>query len=645
MSLLSPWGLWWLLSVPLLVTFYLFRPEPRRRMSSSFFLWRRSQPETQGGVYAKRLRDNPLLWLQVLVLILLSLYLSRPASSWSSLLPSSERVVLVLDRSASMQAGGAFEQAVMKAEAAIDGLFGFANFGSQPEVMLIAVDREPQILVPFSKDAQPLREALATLRPTEVTDQLPGLRVFLASLISDQKATVWLFSDHLPPELELPGLQYTACGKEPRGNVGLVAFSVEMSQDGTSPRPFAYVRVENFSASAEQRMLRVEKMTFEKPDRVEAVLLETSLLLPAGGGETLHELFPAARLSSSQPSLFRARLLPLPGTATPEDGFPIDDAAYSVSPPYGQLRIRVAVTPELKASFLLRALAASNELELLDWEKLLQQSDAPPLDLLICPSQTRLPTRPVVRTRFEVTETPPLPEAPVEVLRAVPDAPLVTDAGALWSSLRVQREAAWKVEPDEQVLLSTASGPALTLKGLEAGQPTLCWRFPLGYSSLPLSPAFPVVVSRFVAEYSRPTSTALTGSITTSQRLTRPAGAPWKGQLELHPLLSSPWARPLVLQEGERQLPRLSYSGFYQASRGGRQDGPGPVMAVNLFSSAESALPHTPGDLSFARLEGAEGRPEGQQKKQYRETTTPLASLALLLLVLETAIFLRRGRP
>ena len=86
MSLLSPWGLWWLLSLPLLVTFYLFRPEPRRRPSTTFFLWKTSAPDSQGGVYANRLRGNPLMWLQLLALLLLFPPLPPPSLVAAALL-------------------------------------------------------------------------------------------------------------------------------------------------------------------------------------------------------------------------------------------------------------------------------------------------------------------------------------------------------------------------------------------------------------------------------------------------------------------------------------------------------------------------------------------------------------------------------
>ena len=651
MSLLSPWGLWWLVTLPILVTFYLFRPEPRRRLSTTFFLWRRSQPDSQGGVYAKRLRHNPLMWLQLLILALLCLYLARPATSWSTVVPTSEKVVIVIDRSASMKAGEAFEQAVDKAEDAVDGLFGFANFGSHPEVMLMTVDREPQILVPFTQDAVILRTALAELQPGEVPDRLETLRPFLASLISDQKATVWLFSDHLPAELELPGLQFTACGVAVAANAGLVAFSVELSQESGSLKPFIYARVQNFSKSAEQRLLRVEKMDADDPDKVLATVVETSLLLPAEGGQTISQPFPANRLETDRPSLFRASLLPLPGAnaaALSQDGFAVDDIAYTVAPAYGKQRVTVSVTPDLKASFLVRALLATNQVEVLEWERLRGQPDPPPLDLLICAPGFRLPAKPTVRTRFLVTEATPPEATPVEVLRADAGQPLVKDAGVEWSRLRVQRDVAWPTDAKETVLLSTATGPALTLQGIAEGQPTLAWRFPLAYSSLPLSPALPVLVGRFLDDYGKPAAQAILGSLTTTERRGRPAGATWTGALELEPESGQP--DKVTVDGQDRQFPRLAYSGFYRAQN--LDSGSSALLAVNLFSTSEGSLPHTEGDRSFNAEEGAAAPAAAAgaaaaagQQRQYRESSTPLAALALLVLLLEAAVFLRRGRP
>ncbi len=641
MSLLSPWSALWLLSLPILVAFYLFRPEPQKRLSTAFFLWKRSVPESQGGVYAKQLRSNPLLWLQLLILLLLALYLMKPATSWQSTLPVGSKIVLVVDTSASMSAGNAFEQAQERASEAVDGLFGLTNLGSHPEVMLIAVDREPRILVPFTRESAPLRSALDSLKVSQVPDRLETLRPFLANLISDRKASVMLYSDHLPAELELPGLQFAHCGTKPTSNVAISAFSVEASRQTGSVKPLLYARVENFSGGPEQRLLRIESLNGDNPERSDGVVHEQLLTLPAGEGRTVSLNLPATRLSATRPTLFRARISPPPGS--PPDGFAADDLAYSCSPAFGGERITVAVTGELKAGFLLQALMAHPKVEVMDWKTAVSQPTDRPLDVLISSRNFRPPSRPAVRTRMLVTEAEPAKGSTVETLTAVPGQALVADAGVAWERLRVQRDAAWPVEASEQVLLKTASGPALTLSGTQRGQPTLCWRFPLGYSSLPLSPALPILTGRFLSEYAQPVLAALPGSWSTEERRTRPAGRSWSGRLEFTPKAGSALEGPknLVSEAGDPYLPRLTLSGLYQVVS---SDTTRPWVAVNMVSARESALPWTDSDRSFSKEEAGAAQP-GPSQQHYREMTAPLAALGLALLFLEAAVFLRRRRP
>lgn len=639
MSLLAPQALWWLLTLPLLVLFYLFRPEPRRRSSTTHFLWKQSAPESQGGRFAKRLRSNPLMWLQLLMLALLAFFLARPATQWQSLLPPTSRVVLVLDRSASMSAVGVFEKAVEQAEHAIDGLFGFQNLGKGTEVMLVVVDREPQILVPFTSDASQLRAALSKVEVTHAPDRLATLRPFLSSLVTDQKATVWLFSDHLPKDLEISGLQFTSASVSKPDNVGVVTFSVETPQSAITGKPFAYARIQNNSKSAQQRVLVLEKMVLDDPTRVEATIFERSLVLAAGGGQTINEPLPALRLSHQSASLFRLRVKPHPGGD--EDAFTLDDVAYTVAPPFAENRVSVALAGDLKASFLLRALMASNNVEVLDWNSLLVQQDPPTIDLLIAPEGFRVPSKLKVRSRFLVPKGQPPNDTPVGTLKSSSEseAKLVQQAGVEWHRLRVQVTAQSPLENGEKVLLSTGDGtPALTLSGIGQGQPTLFWRFPLAYSSLPLSPALPVVVGRFVDLYGRGTSIPYNGSLTTSQRRTRPSGVTWRGPLEVLD------GSKVVARTGDSEsshLPRLSHTGFYHLKS---PQGQAPI-AVNLFSPSETSLPQTESDRSFTDEAAQTAGKAREGATQYKESGTPFLVLVLLLLLIEAAVFLWRGRP
>src|SRR5688572_21936945 len=98
MELLNPRALWLLLLVPLIVLAYRRRPPAERRNVSNLYLWRASAPPA-GISPVRRLRENPLLWLQILCLLSMILGLTRPA-----LRTGEHQMVLVFDVSASMGA-------------------------------------------------------------------------------------------------------------------------------------------------------------------------------------------------------------------------------------------------------------------------------------------------------------------------------------------------------------------------------------------------------------------------------------------------------------------------------------------------------------------------------------------------------------
>ena len=636
MTVLNPLALLGLFFLPVLVIFYLFRPDPRRKQSTSYFLWKAAVPESTGGTFANRLQSNPLLWLQLLFLLLVLLFLARLATPWVSQKPLANRVIVMIDRSASMKAEGAFERARASALEAVDSMLGSAFSGSSTEVMLIAVDREPSVLVPFTKDESTLREALKNLEAGDLPDGLDELGPFVRSLVKAHRAQVWVFSDHLPEALRVPGVQFTSVAGKEDDNVGIVSFSVrapdpERGQD----RPFVYARVENFSGVAQQRLLKVEKVYADDPRRAEASVLEQSLLIPVGAGETVIESISAARFAVDESSVFRLTLSPLPGQEP--DSLSSDDIAYTVVPPFREEKILVATADEVKASFLLRAIAASSDVQVITLAEYLKQSNADPLNLLIVPEGFRIPSGLKTRSLFVLAPPPTDGKVPVErVMEVGEDTPLVGDSGVEWSRQKVQITSKTPLKSGETALLETSTAPALTLSTQEV--PTLHWRFPLSYSSLPLSSGLPVIVGRFLDQYSRHSGVPYPGSLPTGQAVSRPNGGVWTGALKFEPLTDG---KTVTVEEEAGFLEPPDQCGVYSLLG---SDAAKPV-AVNLFSYQESRLPRDPEDLNFGEFDTQAPEKASQSSTQYRVIGLPFLILAFLVLLLEAAVFLKRGRP
>jgi hypothetical protein len=97
----NPAGLWALLGIPVILLIHFLQRESKRVEVSTLFLLQHLDRESIQGRRFDRLRNSIPLWLQLLGVLLLAWLLSEPR--WASG-RSVQRVVLVLDNSASMEA-------------------------------------------------------------------------------------------------------------------------------------------------------------------------------------------------------------------------------------------------------------------------------------------------------------------------------------------------------------------------------------------------------------------------------------------------------------------------------------------------------------------------------------------------------------
>jgi len=97
----NPAGLWALLGIPVILLIHFLQRESKRIPVSTLFLLEHLERESVKGRRFDRLRHSVPLWLQLLGVLLLAWLLSEPR--WTAG-QSVQRVVLVLDNSASMEA-------------------------------------------------------------------------------------------------------------------------------------------------------------------------------------------------------------------------------------------------------------------------------------------------------------------------------------------------------------------------------------------------------------------------------------------------------------------------------------------------------------------------------------------------------------
>src|SRR5260221_8921956 len=100
MTLLAPFGLWFLLALPVIFILYLIQSRYRPQVVASLLLWKRMARDLEAEASWRRPRWDLLLALQLLVALLAGVALARPAIFGGG----NQHVVMVLDASASMAA-------------------------------------------------------------------------------------------------------------------------------------------------------------------------------------------------------------------------------------------------------------------------------------------------------------------------------------------------------------------------------------------------------------------------------------------------------------------------------------------------------------------------------------------------------------
>src|SRR5690348_9857989 len=124
MSFLAPLAFAFAATIPVVIVFYLLKRKRVVKLVSSTLLWQKFLTDAQASAPFQKLRKNWLLYLQILLLALAVLALTRPFFKTAA--KPAELRVIVLDGSASMQATDVsptrFEQARAEALKWVDSL-------------------------------------------------------------------------------------------------------------------------------------------------------------------------------------------------------------------------------------------------------------------------------------------------------------------------------------------------------------------------------------------------------------------------------------------------------------------------------------------------------------------------------------------
>ncbi|MDB6122785.1 MAG: hypothetical protein JWQ71_1778 [Pedosphaera sp.] len=260
MNFLAPAAFFFALTIPVVVVFYLLKRKRVVKLVSSTLLWQKFLAETQASAPFQKLRRNWLLLLQILLLLLAVLALSRPYFATHA--KSSQLRVLILDASASMQSTdespSRFEVARKQALEWVDGL------RDEDKMVILQVAANTEVKQSETSEKSALRRAIQSCAAVDSPTRLGPALKMAESLVRDRgkesNPEIHLFSDGAVPDMSdfgnsaLP-LIYHKIGHG-ANNLGITALDVRANPDDATQRAI-YTSVSNFSTNALQTELEL----------------------------------------------------------------------------------------------------------------------------------------------------------------------------------------------------------------------------------------------------------------------------------------------------------------------------------------------------------------------------------------------------
>ena len=474
MSFLSPLALTlFALSLPLVLLYFL-KVRRRERMVPSLLLWAPALRDREASAFFQRLQRDPLLILQILALLALTLALARPAVTIMG--EGARKVVIVLDTSASMKARDVspsrFGVAKSEAIALVNRL------GEGAEIMLIETGVQPRVLVPLGRDRERVVAAIRSAQARDLPHRIiEAVRTSRALVGTDSRAEIHVFTDGSftlaqTPEMTDPRLHWHGVGQGGR-NVAITNLSVRKTYYGSFEYQ-AFVSLVNYTPETETFTFSLE--VDDKPIAEKSVTLEPSVrrsvVMPFshGGGGTV-----TARLQI-------------------RDDLATDNIAYAVLPPARKMSVLLVSPGNL---FLEKVLRTDPQVSLEVRTPDQYQGGMGEADVVIIDSVS-LPK--VGPGRFVFVNAVPA-DVPIETLGRI-ERPVIMDWDRAHPIMRhvefakVTIEDALRIRPlaAGRPLVEAVGGPLIYALE-EAERKAIFIGFDLFKTDFPLRVAFPLILS------------------------------------------------------------------------------------------------------------------------------------------------------
>lgn len=250
------------ITIPTLVSLYFLKLKRKRMVIPSTLLWQRAVQDLQVNAPFQRIRNNLLLWVQLLLLLLLLFAMARPTQN--ALASPGSRVVIIIDHSASMNATDMdgdtrLEAAKKRALQIVDNLDAGGATSAGTGAMVVAYAHRSMVLQDFTTDLARVRKAINAIQPT---DQRSHLDTAIAAAepharqaTGDKPLAVHIFSDgRVTPSTDEPlalanaDVRFHRVGTSTDHGDNLAIAALSARRDFSKPQLVqVYARLANFS--------------------------------------------------------------------------------------------------------------------------------------------------------------------------------------------------------------------------------------------------------------------------------------------------------------------------------------------------------------------------------------------------------------
>ncbi|MCL2305711.1 MAG: VWA domain-containing protein [Planctomycetaceae bacterium] len=335
----TPWAIFALVSVPVVVGIYLFRTRTRRRVVSGLFLWSDQTQSRQGGRRIETLQFPLLLLLELLILTLLAIAAAGPHLQWNT---AGRPTVIILDDSYSMQAKVRETDGTVRTmkQRAAEELERFLAKEAGYPVQFILAGNSASLLSGFARNSTEARLTLENWTANAPTAAMDAA-ISLAARTAISGAKILVLTDHAPnEELAVGKIRWHSFG-QPLANLAIVHASRVFQAD----KDRILVEIANFATKEERLQLSLFDTTGNR--------ILQKIDQPIHPGETLSFRFSLDGGTTGGPANFPVEL------RLTDDALDIDNSFTLLPPVHRPVRVTISGVPDELRLSLQRAVETS----------------------------------------------------------------------------------------------------------------------------------------------------------------------------------------------------------------------------------------------------------------------------------------------